>query len=83
MADLERAVAAKDWKATSECAHKIKPTFYYVGREDAKEHMQTMERNAREQINLENIPADFAEAKTFVDQLYQQLQAAKADLENN
>ncbi|RZK42552.1 MAG: Hpt domain-containing protein [Pedobacter sp.] len=80
MADLERAVLLEDWKATSECAHKIKPTFYYVGREDAKEHMQQLERNARELIDLESIPKDFEEAKQFVEVLYLQLAQAKAKL---
>lgn len=80
MADLERAIAAEDWKATSECAHKIKPTFYYVGRDDAKEHMQVMERNARELIDLQNIPSDFAEAQQFVEILYKQLEGAKEGL---
>ncbi|MBP8067847.1 MAG: Hpt domain-containing protein [Pedobacter sp.] len=80
MADLGNAVAAKDWKATSEAAHKIKPTFYYVGREDARDHMQIMERNARELNDLENIPKAFAEAQAFVEILYHQLTEAKATL---
>ena len=80
MADLETAIALEDWKATSECAHKIKPTFYYVGREDARDHMQIMERNARELIDLQNIPNHFAEAQEFVEILYRQLEEAKAEL---
>jgi len=81
LADLERAILAEDWKATAECAHKIKPTFYYIGREDVKEHMQTMERNARELRNIEHIPADFNEVKIFVEILYRQLLEAKAALQ--
>jgi HPt (histidine-containing phosphotransfer) domain-containing protein len=77
MADLAQAIANEDWKATSAFAHKIKPTFYYVGREDAKEHMQVIERNARELTNIESIPADFAEAQAFVDRLYIQLEEAR------
>ncbi|MEJ5996348.1 Hpt domain-containing protein [Pedobacter sp. Du54] len=80
MADLATAIAAQDWKATSEAAHKIKPTFYYVGREDARDHMQMMERNARELIDLQNIPLNFAEAQEFVEILYKQLTEAKAAL---
>ena len=80
MADLENAIAAEDWKATSEAAHKIKPTFYYVGREDARDHMQIMERNARELINLDKIPEHFAEAQEFVNILYRQLTEAKEEL---
>ncbi len=81
MADLEKAVAAEDWKATSECAHKMKPTFYYVGREDVRNHMQEIERNARELKDIEGIPAAFEEAKAFVEILYKQLDEAKAVLE--
>lgn len=81
LADLERAVEAEDWKATSECAHKMKPTFYYVGREDVRDHMQEIERNARELKNLEQIPAAFSEAKAFAEILYRQLDEAKAVLE--
>ena len=80
MADLQNAIVLEDWKATSECAHKIKPTFYYVGREDARDHMQIMERNARELIDLKNIPRDFAAAQEFVEILYRQLEEAKAQL---
>jgi HPt (histidine-containing phosphotransfer) domain-containing protein len=80
MADLANAIAAEDWKATSEAAHKIKPTFYYVGREDARDHMQIMERNARELIDLDKIPEHFAEAQDFVNILYRQLTEAKEEL---
>lgn len=80
MADLERAIAAGDWTAASACAHKIKPTFYYIGREDAKEHMQMMERNARELTDLEFIPGQLAEVQRFVEDLYKQLEIAKAAL---
>lgn len=80
MADLENAIAAENWKLTSECAHKIKPTFYYVGREDARDHMQLMEKNARELIDVHEIPASFQEAKAFVEILYRQLEEAKAAL---
>lgn len=81
MDDLERAILAENWKATSECAHKIKPTFYYVGREDARDHMQEIERNAREMKEIEHIPTAFAEAKEFVAILYKQLDEAKALLQ--
>ncbi|WP_316765440.1 Hpt domain-containing protein [Pedobacter frigiditerrae] len=80
MADLQNAIEAENWKATSECAHKMKPTFYYVGREDARDHMQDIERNARELKDIENIPTAFAEAKNFVEILYKQLDDARDEL---
>ena len=81
MDDLEKAVEARDWKLTSECAHKMKPTFYYVGREDVRDHMQEIERNARELKDIDGIPAAFDEAKAFVNILYIQLAEAKIALE--
>lgn len=77
MDDLEKAILAENWKATSECAHKMKPTFYYIGREDVRDHMQEIERNARELKEIENIPNAFGLVKDFVPILYQQLEDAK------
>lgn len=80
MAELEKAILEEDWKATMEAAHKIKPTFFYVGRADARDHMQIMERNARELIDLHTIPADFAIIKAFVEKFYVQLEESKIGL---
>lgn len=81
MGDLEKAVDARDWKAISECAHKMKPTFFYVGRVDVRDHMQEIESNARELKDLETIPDAFNKAKEFVAILYQQLADSKVELE--
>ncbi|MNQ87843.1 Hpt domain protein [compost metagenome] len=81
VADLGKAIADKDWARASSCAHKIKPTFAYVGRTDAKDHMQMMERNARELNNVEELPQAFSEISAFVEVLYRQLDQAKAELE--
>jgi HPt (histidine-containing phosphotransfer) domain-containing protein len=81
MEELEKAIKAENWKATSESAHKIKPTFYYIGRVDARDHMQEMERNARELTNIEHIPTAFQKTKDFVEVLYKQLAEAKVELQ--
>jgi HPt (histidine-containing phosphotransfer) domain-containing protein len=81
IAELETAIEAEDWKAASECAHKMKPTFYYVGREDARDHMQEIERNTRELKDIELVPQAFGEVKVFAEILYQQLAAAKEELQ--
>lgn len=81
MADLEQAVKDGDWTQASGFAHKIKPTFVYVGREDAKEHMQMIEHHARDLKDVDQIPAQFAEINEFVKHLYIQLDQARAELE--
>lgn len=80
MDDLEKAILAKDWKATSEFAHKLKPTFYYVGREDVRDFVQEIEKNAREQVNLENIESSFNQIKAFMPIIYRQIEASKAQI---
>jgi len=81
LSELEQALAQKDWPKVSSCAHKMKPTFAYVGRDDAKDHLQMMELNAREQKDVELLPVAFAELNDFIQVLNKQLDATKLDLE--
>lgn len=81
LSELESAVADRNWPLVSTCAHKMKPTFSYVGREDAKLHMQMIEHNARELINVDDLPKACTEVVEFVQVLYKQLDLAKAGLE--
>ena len=81
LSELEQALAQKDWPKVSSCAHKMKPTFAYVGRDDAKDHLQMMELNAREQKDVELLPVAFAELTDFIQVLNKQLDATKLDLE--
>ena len=81
MEELQQAVSEKNWSKVSSCAHKIKPTFSYVGREDAKSHMQMMEQNARDLNKVDELPDAFTEVNDFVQILYKQLDEAKALLQ--
>lgn len=81
ISDLEKAIVDKDWPRVSNCAHKIKPTFAYVGREDARDYMQMMENNARDLKNVAELPVAFEEISSFVEYLYEQLDKAKTELE--
>lgn len=81
IAEMETALQVGDWAKVSSSAHKIKPTFAYVGREDAKDFMQSIEHNAREQKDVERLPAAFEEVRKFLDILYRQLDQARAELE--
>ncbi|WP_461791583.1 Hpt domain-containing protein [Pedobacter sp.] len=80
--DLQNAVDAKDWKAASEFAHKVKPTFYYVGRDDLRDYMQLIERNAKEGVNLEGIPASLAEVKAELNIVLGQVAKSRTELES-
>lgn len=79
--DLQKAVDAEDWKSASEFAHKVKPTFYYVGREDIRDYVQLIERNAKEGIDVHNIPQALAEIKQELKTILEQVGKAKAELQ--
>jgi HPt (histidine-containing phosphotransfer) domain-containing protein len=79
--ELERAVAEQDWKQVAASAHKMKPTFTYVGRTDAKEYMQWIEASARDGKDLDRLPAAVQEISEFASILYHQLDSTRAEWE--
>ncbi|SEB08502.1 Hpt domain-containing protein [Pedobacter hartonius] len=79
--DLEQSIAAGDWDKAAGYAHKIKPTLSYVGREDARGHLQLIENTARDQKDLSVMPQALREFTDFAQILYRQLDEAKAELE--
>ena len=80
LAELEDALSNENWEKVGNCAHKIKPTFSYVGRNDVKDFMQSIEYNARNQIAVAQIPADIEKLKSMLVQIYAQLEVAKKDI---
>jgi HPt (histidine-containing phosphotransfer) domain-containing protein len=81
VAELEQSLLEQNWSKVSSCAHKIKPTFAYVGRDDAKNHMQMMEQNARDLTDLDLLPRAFRELQEFILILDKQLDFTKLELE--
>jgi len=79
--DLEQAIASKDWSKAAGFAHKIKPTFSYVGREDARDLVQLIENNARDEKDLSEMPKILKDLTDFAAILYSQLDIARAELE--
>ncbi len=78
--DLQDAVAASNWKLAYEFAHKVKPTFFYVGRDDLRDYMQVIERKCKEENDLENVPGALAEVMTELTRVWEQVAAAKTKL---
>lgn len=81
MEDLQKAVDAEDWKAVSEFAHKVKPTFYYVGREDVRDYVQVIERNAKEGVDIAVIPSALAEIKAELAVILTQVAKSRTELQ--
>jgi len=83
LAELEDALSSENWDNVGNCAHKIKPTFSYVGRSDVKDFVQSIEDNARNQIAVEQIPADVECLKALLVEIYAQLEVAKNEIQSN
>lgn len=78
---LLSSVAAADWKAVGDLAHKIKPTLAFMGADQAKDDMQVLEKNARDGINVDTIGAEAARLEALCNQLYLKLREYKEELE--
>ncbi|RZK61782.1 MAG: Hpt domain-containing protein [Pedobacter sp.] len=81
LSELEDAISQKDWEKIASSAHKMKPTFTYVGREDVKNHLQEMEQGGRDKTDMQHLADAFEEIRLFINTLYAQLDDAKADLQ--
>lgn len=77
IAEMEQFLITKNWEKLADDAHKIKPTFIYIGRADLKGLIHDIENNARNKINQEQIYHDFKRLKQLVSLLYQQLEDLK------
>ncbi|RYE58410.1 MAG: Hpt domain-containing protein [Sphingobacteriales bacterium] len=81
LSELEDAISQKDWDKIASSAHKMKPTFTYVGREDVKNHLQEMEQGGRDKSDMQQLASAFEEIRLFINTLYAQLDDAKANLQ--
>jgi HPt (histidine-containing phosphotransfer) domain-containing protein len=80
LAEMENALANQNWNEVANCAHKIKPTFSYIGRNDVKELVRVIEDNARDQTAGEKIKSDVEKLKLLCADIFQQLEVEKIKL---
>jgi HPt (histidine-containing phosphotransfer) domain-containing protein len=78
---LGAAIEQKDWNQVGDIAHKIKPTFAFIGIDEGREVMQAIEYDARKMENLDSISTRFILMKAMCSDLYQNLEEAKLQLQ--
>jgi len=81
LAELEDALSNENWDKVADCAHKIKPTFTYVGRDDVKDFVQNIEHNARNQVAVEQVSSDVERLKELLQHVYAQIELAKKEIQ--
>lgn len=80
VAELEDALYQQNWKKVADCAHKIKPTFTYVGRTDVREFVHSIERSARELVDLDKLPEKVKELQALLEKIYIQIEGSKVQV---
>ena len=73
ISDMEKALQEKDWEAMRQAAHKIKPSFNYVGLKDLNKAASRIEDLSKRKANLEEIPALINAIKTTCEIAYCEL----------
>jgi CheY-like chemotaxis protein len=70
---MEQFVEIGNWKGISLIAHRIKSVFVCMGLTHLQKELLLIEESAKDQTNLENIPAMLAHLKTGCDEGYSQI----------
>ena len=73
---MEENLAKQDWAALKTSAHSLKPQISYMGIKSGEELIKTIELNASEKSNLENIPAQINSLKEILEKAYPELKKA-------
>ncbi len=75
--NLERHLSNKDWKMVRAVAHKMKPSFTFVGVKELTGVMGLIEEYAESQTHLELIPDLLVKVKSSCAKAMIELEAAK------
>jgi HPt (histidine-containing phosphotransfer) domain-containing protein len=54
---MQQYLDTQSWEDLGNLAHKIKPSFQFMGIKELQEDILFIESNAREQINLDKLPS--------------------------
>lgn len=77
---LSDAVDQENWAKIAEMAHKIKPTLAFMGANDSKETMATIEARARSKEDYRGIVSDFKNLKEDFVQIFSGLEEKRKEL---
>ncbi len=73
---IEENLKKEDWASMKSSAHSLKPQISYMGIKSAEELIKTIEHDAGEKTNLENISDKITSLKNILEKAYPELQKA-------
>lgn len=71
--NIESHLAGGDWAALRSSAHSLKPQISYMGIKSCEALIKSIEQNAGNMQNLEQLPQQIEELKKILDQAYPEL----------
>jgi HPt (histidine-containing phosphotransfer) domain-containing protein len=77
IANLEKHLAAKDWKSLRATAHKMKPSFSFMGIKELESVIKTVEEYSANETNLELLPEMVTKIKTVCTEAIEELATEK------
>ncbi len=80
VAILNDAINEENWLKIAEMSHKVKPTLAFMGANEAKETMASIESRAREKEDYEGVLADFKNLKEVFVQIFSGLEEKRKEL---
>lgn len=75
--DLEKHLDHKDWKALRAVAHKMKPSFSFMGIKELEPVIAAVEEYSKDETNLDELPAMISRIKNICLESMKELEAEK------
>ncbi|MFM6954120.1 MAG: Hpt domain-containing protein [Sphingobacteriaceae bacterium] len=80
LVQIEQALVLEDWQTVAEIAHKIRPTFAFIGADETKEQMARIETLARSGKDLAEIAPIFKQTHSASSELFEKLRLLRKEL---
>lgn len=80
LAQLETSIEKKDWTTVAEIAHKVRPTFTFIGVDQLTQIMASIEQKARTGEDLASISKIFNEIKPLLTRVLEKLAEMRKEL---
>ncbi|WP_293306942.1 Hpt domain-containing protein [Pedobacter sp. UBA5917] len=78
--EMDKALMSENWVKISQLAHKIKPTFSYIGRNDIKDLLHQIENPAKNELLIKQMPTEVEKLKFVLADVLLQLEQEKVKL---
>jgi HPt (histidine-containing phosphotransfer) domain-containing protein len=75
--NLENHLKNKDWPALKATAHKMKPSFSFMGVKELEENIHAIETNCAEGKNLDQLPGLVERIKNTTSEVIEELEKEK------